>query len=335
MNEFLTKALSWTGAGGAQVIRAFNVWHFIYLGIIAAVMVVAVLALKGRQATTQKRVLNILAVSVLCWYIANFFLQPFAMGTNQLNVDKLPFHICTLMSIVAVWAQFSQKDWFKEVAVTLAMVGTLMYLIYPSTAFGDDGMAPWCYRVIETMVYHSALFAWGFLSLTTGQVKLQYKHIWMPLVGLICVALWATVGNVCYNTSYLGKDGNPHYDWFFLTGTTFDMTKLAAVMPLLVIGIMYAVIACFYLINFICHVVHQFFTTEVETESEIKTTNGIYRVSYRRLTHTWVIKRDRASRIIGSFFTKAEALERVNELSENQDVGWTVKKKNGRFQKKR
>ena len=65
-----------------------------------------------------------------------------------------------------------------------------------------------------------------------------------------------------------------------------------------------------------------------------KTRAKVYRVSYNRKDHTWVIKRDRAGRIIDSFFTKAEAIARVNELSENQDVGFTVKKKNGRFQKK-
>lgn len=67
---------------------------------------------------------------------------------------------------------------------------------------------------------------------------------------------------------------------------------------------------------------------------QVKTRAKVYRVSYNRKDHTWVIKRDRAGRIIDSFFTKAEAIARVNELSENQDVGFTVKKKNGRFQKK-
>lgn len=257
MNSFLIKVLSWTGAGGRFVIQAFNVWHFVYLAIIIAGIVGAGFALKGRQDTTKKKVLNILSIVVLCWYITNFFLQPFVTSDHELNIDKLPFHICTLMSIVAVFAQFSNKDWFKEVAVTLAMVGTLMYLTYPSTAFGKDGMAPWSFRVMETMFYHAGLFAWGILSLTTGQVKLHYKNMWMPLVGLVCIALWATVGNVCYNTSYLGGDGNAHYDWFFITGSSFGLTNLAAVMPFAVVGIMYSIIACFYLINFVCHVINQ------------------------------------------------------------------------------
>ena len=253
MNKFLIKVLGWTGEGGKYVIEAFNLWHFLYLILIAGVIVGAGFALRGRKPETQKKVLNILSITVLCWYITNFFLQPFVRGNNQLNIDKLPFHICTLMSIVGVFAQFSNKAWFKEVAVTLAMAGSLMYLTYPATAFG--GAAPWSFKVIETMIYHSALFSWGLLSLTTGQVKLHYKSMWMPLVGLCCVALWATVGNVCYNVSYLGKGDAPHYDWFFLTGTSFPFPP--ALMPFLVVIAVYGVIACFYLINFICQVVNK------------------------------------------------------------------------------
>ena len=72
-----------------------------------------------------------------------------------------------------------------------------------------------------------------------------------------------------------------------------------------------------------------------DDEGNVKPRAQVYRVSFNRKDHTWVIKRDRAGRIIDSFFTKEEALARVNELSKNQDVGFTVKKKNGRFQKKR
>lgn len=252
MNEFLIKILSWTGEDGGIAIEAFNLWHFIYLIIIACAITAAGLALKGKKPETHKKVLNKLSIGILCWYIANFFLQPFVRGNNQLNIDKLPFHICTLMAIVGVFAQFSKKEWFKEVSVTLAMGGALMYLTYPATAFG--GAAPWSFKVIETIIYHSALFAWGMLSLTTGQVKLHYKNMWMPLVGIICVALWATVGNLCYNVSYLGEGDYRHYDWFFLTGTSFPFVPVY-LMPLAVIVSVYGVIACFYLINYICHVI--------------------------------------------------------------------------------
>lgn len=62
---------------------------------------------------------------------------------------------------------------------------------------------------------------------------------------------------------------------------------------------------------------------------------GVYRVLPNEADHTWVIKRDGAERVIESFHTKDEALARVKQLSENQEVGFTVSKKDGKFQKKK
>lgn len=254
MNNFLRKILGWTGKGGIEI-DAFSVWHFLYIFLIAGAITGAGFALKGKSEETKKKVLNILSVVVLCWYITNFFLQPFVQGDNQLNIDKLPFHICTLMSIVAVFAQFSRKEWFKETSVIMAMSGAIMYLVYPGSALG--GIAPWCFKVIETMLYHGLLFSWGILSLTTGQVKLHYKNMWMPLVGIVCVAVWATIGNLCYNVSYISDGVNHHYDWFFLTGSLVDYIIPVWAMPSLVITAVYGVASCFYLINFICQVINR------------------------------------------------------------------------------
>ena len=67
---------------------------------------------------------------------------------------------------------------------------------------------------------------------------------------------------------------------------------------------------------------------------EVKETAGVYRLSYSDKDKQWVIKRDGAKRVIATFHTKEEALKRIKELSNNQEVGFTVKKKDGKFQKK-
>ena len=71
-----------------------------------------------------------------------------------------------------------------------------------------------------------------------------------------------------------------------------------------------------------------------EKEVKAKETAGVYRLSYSEKDKQWVIKRDGAKRVIATFHTKEEALKRIKELSNNQDVGFTVKKKDGKFQKK-
>ena len=69
--------------------------------------------------------------------------------------------------------------------------------------------------------------------------------------------------------------------------------------------------------------------------AEEKTKRGIYRVVYDSENKRWLIKRDGAQRIIDSKMTKEEAIERVKSLSQNQDIGFVVHKKDGKFQKKR
>lgn len=67
---------------------------------------------------------------------------------------------------------------------------------------------------------------------------------------------------------------------------------------------------------------------------EEKTKKALYRVTYDKEERKWVIKKDGAARIITSYATKAEAMDRVKELSKNQDINFVVKKKDGKFQKK-
>ena len=69
-------------------------------------------------------------------------------------------------------------------------------------------------------------------------------------------------------------------------------------------------------------------------KEEPKKTAGVYRVTFNKETKKWMINRDGAERVIANYATKDEALARVKELSKNQDVGYTVKKKDGKFQKK-
>ena len=69
--------------------------------------------------------------------------------------------------------------------------------------------------------------------------------------------------------------------------------------------------------------------------NEDKEKKEIYRVLYNKEERTWQIKKDGAKRVISSFPTKDEALKRVKELSESNDLNYIVHKKDGKFQKKK
>ena len=75
-----------------------------------------------------------------------------------------------------------------------------------------------------------------------------------------------------------------------------------------------------------------------ETEKkEVKKTErkAVYRVVYNKEERIWQIKKDGAKRVITSYPTKEEALKRVKELCESNDMNVIIHKKDGKFQKKK
>ncbi len=71
-----------------------------------------------------------------------------------------------------------------------------------------------------------------------------------------------------------------------------------------------------------------------KTDKIEKTKKPVYRVIYDKDSRCWQIRKDGAKRVITSFPTKDEALAKVKQLSESQEINFVVHKKDGKFQKK-
>lgn len=241
-------------------ITLFSIWHILYVVLIVGLSIGGAFAL--RKSEKAKRItLNTLAILILVSYISDFFIQPFYSGDENMIIDKLPFHICTVLSIFVAFAQFNKKcSWMKETVAALAIVSSLMYITYPGSALG--GVTPWCYRVVQTFFYHGVLFAWGFLSVATKQVELKFKNIWKTLIGICLIALWASLGNVLYSSE------SHHYDWFFLTGSTFPFIP-SWLMPFVVIVAVFGMVCLIYSLNLIiCRIIRNRKTNkEIEANS--------------------------------------------------------------------
>ena len=148
------------------------------------------------------------------------------------------------MAFFVPFAQFNKKfEPIKDAITCLTMVASLMYICYPGSAIGD--IAPWSYKVLQTFLYHGAMFAWAMLSLATGSSKLDFKTIWKPLAGIVLIILWATWGNNVYSNE------SHHYDWFFVTGSTFPFIPegLMPVVVFVAVGAMCAIIHLLYMLS--------------------------------------------------------------------------------------
>lgn len=232
-------------------ITLFSVWHIMYVVLIVGLTIGGAFLFKNKSEKTKKRVLGILAICTIAVYIADFFIMPLARGTVEKNgtidIDKLPFHICTLLSFFIGFAQFNPKfDKVKDAIAVLAIVSSLMYITYPGSALG--GVTTFSYKVVQTFVYHGLVFSWGTLSVCLGSVKFEWKKIWKPLVGLVLIAIWAAFGNAVYSSA------DHHYDWFFITGSTFPFIPTWA-MPVVVVAAIFAMVAIIYSINHVVRII--------------------------------------------------------------------------------
>ena len=224
-------------------ITLFSVWHFMYIILIIGYSVVMAFLLKDRSEKTKRKVLSVIAISVTCVYILDFFLMPLVREDHLIDVDKLPFHICTVLAIMVPFAQFNKKfENIKDVVACFAIVSCLMYITYPGSALG--GVNVFSYKVVQTFLYHGVLFAWGFLSVTTGSVVLSFNKIWKELVGLVILVIWGLIG------SYTYSHFTPHhYDWFFVTGSTYPFIP-KFLMPFVVIVCVFAMCAIIHFIDY-------------------------------------------------------------------------------------
>ena len=249
MREIFVKIFN--NAWEVPEITLFSIWHIMYIALIVGLTIGAAFILKNKSQETKTKVLNILAIAAIASYILDFFIMPIARvkGNPELvgdiDLDKLPFHICTLIGCLIPFAQFNTKlknSKVKDVVVCLAIVASLMYITYPGSALG--GVGAFCYKVVQTFLFHGLVFAWGVLSLTTKSAELKFKTIWKQAVGIAIIIVWAALGNSIYSNDAKS------FDWFFITGSTFPFIP-KPLMPLVVLVAVFGMCAIIYSIDLI------------------------------------------------------------------------------------
>ena len=224
-------------------ITLFSAWHFMYIVLILGVSLALAFVLRGKTERTKQMVLSVYTILVTTVYIADFFMMPLVREDHLIDIDKLPFHFCTVLAIWVPFAQFNKKfAIIKDVIACFAIVSSLMYITYPGSALG--GVDVFSYKVVQTFLYHGVLFTWGFLSVTTGSAVLSFKKIWKELIGLAILIIWGLIGSYTYSNLTPS-----HYDWFFVTGSTYPFIP-AWLMPLVVLVLVFAMCAIIHLIDY-------------------------------------------------------------------------------------
>lgn len=250
MRELFFKLFNDTPFGVSDFwhIESFNIWHFFYIFIIFGGIFLVAYYLRDKSTETKERALKILAMALMISYFTDYVVHDFVYAdfdeaTGEyiragLNMDKLPFHICTAMGIILTLVTFDKRlERFYEPVAALAIVAPMMYLVYPSTGVGGE---MWCYRVVQTLFYHGVEMAWGILAVTTKKTSLEWKNVWKAEFLLIIITLWAKLGCTLLE-----------YNWFFLRYNPFGIEALDKpwLLPILTPTAIFSIVVAVYGIN--------------------------------------------------------------------------------------
>ena len=194
------------------IFNCFGVWHFVYLGLALALIFVLSFSLKNKNQNSKEKAIKILSGVAFGLYMADFFLMPFAYG--MIDIDKLPFHSCTLMSILCFLSnrnKFLRK--YRINFALLALISNLIYVVYPAGVMWFQ-ITPYSYRTIQTLTFHLVMVVYSLIVLIFGGEKLEIKKCGRDLIILVIMSSWALLGNTLYSGNV--GDYNHDFNWFFV-----------------------------------------------------------------------------------------------------------------------
>lgn len=225
---------------GGEIFALFSPWHFFYIALTLLLVITILFALKGREKQVKQKASSLLISIAFALYIADFFLMPLAYG--EIDIEKLPFHACTAMCVMCFLSyriHFLGK--YRLSFVILGFLSNCIYLIYPAGVMWH-AVHPLSYRVIQTLLFHAVMSVYGLITLVNDCDKIDIKKCYRDLLVIVCMTVWALLGNYAYNGE---SEGYSHFfNWFFVVRDPFYAIPEAIaplVMPILNIVLFFAV----------------------------------------------------------------------------------------------
>ena len=209
------------------------------MAVIFGSILLTVLFLRNKGEKMRIKAVKWALYGAFWLYIADFFFMPLAYG--YIDIEKLPFHMCTLMcllSFLSVRGALFEK--YRKQFALLGLVSNLIYVIYPA-GVGWYQIHPFSYRVVQTLLFHGAMTAYGILTLALGDDKLTFKSSLQELPVIVVVTLWAILGNTLYNGA--AGEYDHFFNWFFVVRDPFYILPediAPYIMPFIMILVIYA-----------------------------------------------------------------------------------------------
>lgn len=223
---------------GGVIFTCFGLWHLLYMAVIFGLIFLIVFLLRKQGESAKQRMIGITIGCAFGLYMLDFFLMPFAYG--EIDLEKLPFHMCTAMCVLSFWSRHNPfLGKYKKQFALLGLVSNLIYVIYPA-GVGWYQIHPLSYRVVQTLLFHGIMSAYGIFVLAFEVKDLKWPDSLRELPVILAMTAWALLGNTLYNG--IGEEGR-FFNWFFVVRDPFYLLPAHIapyIMPFVMILVIYA-----------------------------------------------------------------------------------------------
>lgn len=221
---------------GGTIFNCFDIWHLCFIAFFVISAVLLCLHLKEKSEQQRRKTIDLVIAVAFGVYMADFFLMPFAYGV--INIDKLPFHICTTMCVMCFFSRHNAfLSRFRLQFAMLGFLSNLTYLIYPAGMMWLK-IHPLSYRVVQTLIFHGVMMNYGLLVLVYERQEFSWKKIYKDFGVATAMTTWAWLGNTLYDNS------EKAYNWFFVSQDPFNAFPAKAapyIMPFLNTALFFSV----------------------------------------------------------------------------------------------
>lgn len=159
--------------------------HVLWLASIGVVAAIVCRRYNCSDAKGKQRIRWILSVLMF----ADELLKMAALSaTGSYTASYLPLHLCSINMFVCLWYTIHPTAMAAEILYALCLPGACIALCVPTW----QGLPFLNLMSIHSFSVHGLLVLYSLLGLTSGELKPNIRHLWMPIafVGALTPALY-------------------------------------------------------------------------------------------------------------------------------------------------
>jgi len=193
----------------------FSTPHFVYICL--AFLSVILLGYFLRKVDHKKFRIFMLVVAIVLLVLEivkvsweSYYDITTGRGFNAMGI--LPIYTCSLLtytSFVAVFAKGKTREAALAWIGTIGLICGCIGVIYTNAL---NWYPFWTFGAFHSLTYHYMLLLMGVLVLSTGCIKLEWRHVFLSWIPILLLSIIASPVNYCYGGDYMSTysgDGVP------------------------------------------------------------------------------------------------------------------------------